>query len=115
MVRDGSVGAGRGVYTVSPTVWGSALLLCHKHLLGVGVPGRAGGPSAHGIRSGSAGGEDGPWERPRELWMKSGKREIFCIAVTGGQRAALHTVQATSRNTAGKDGTESDTQFSSEW
>lgn len=47
--------------------------------------------------------------------MKSGKREIFCIAVTGGQRAALHTVQATSRNTVGKDGTESDIQFSSEW
>lgn len=56
VVRDGGVGTGRGVHTVRPTVWGSALLLCHKHLLGVGVPGRAGGPSAHGIRSGSAGG-----------------------------------------------------------
>lgn len=37
--------------------------------------------------------------------MNSGKREMFCIAVTGEQRAALHTMQATSRNTAGKDGT----------
>lgn len=112
LVRDGG-------YTLCTPLYGaqhcsSATNICwewgSQEGLGVPVPMESG----LGLLVG-AGGEDGPWERPRELWMKSGKREIFCIAVTGGQRAALHTVQATSRNTVGKDGTESDIQFSSEW